>query len=653
MSTIPASLLVNVIPNVLSAGGNALDLNGLVLTTNTRVPAGQILSFPNDGVSVSDYFGPSAAEVEIASTYFNGFNGSTQKPSDILFTQFTPASVAAYLRGGPVSQLTIPQLKGITGSLSMVIDGYTYSAASIDLSGATSYSAAAALIETALNTTPPAASTFTGSIAAGTASVTASIAGNVMYVSAVSSGLLHPGAVLSGTGVTAGTQIDAQLSGTAGGVGSYAVSIAQTVASGTVTATFGTLTVTAVASGTLSVGQTLSGGSTAANTVITALGTGQGLLGTYFVNLTQAVVSGTLNAKGSPIDVSFDSVSGGFIIMSGSRGDQSTVAFPTGTIAAPLYLTQSQGAILSQGATASTPQEFMTDVTQISQNWATFMTMFDPDGGSGSVQKQAFSAWTNDQNNRFCYVAWDADITPTLSNNASSSFGNIIKTAGNSGTAPIYDPTNGPIIAAFICGTAASINFEATNGRITFAFRGQDGLTAGVTNATVYENLIANGYNCYAAFATANQAFVEFQPGLVSGQFQWLDSYINQIQLNNALQLALMELLQNVNSVPYNTAGYALIKAACADPINAGLNFGSIRTGVRLSASQAAQINSAAGTTATNSKASDTLYLQGWFLQVVDASPQVRQARQSPPINFWYLDGQSVQKIVLNSVLVQ
>ena len=100
--------------------------------------------------------------------------------------------------------------------------------------------------------------------------------------------------------------------------------------------------------------------------------------------------------------------------------------------------------------------------------------------------------------------------------------------------------------------------------------------------------------------------------------------------------------------MPYNAAGNELIKAACLDPINQALNFGAIRAGVTLSALQIAQINSAAGV-----KASDTLQLQGWYLQVKDASPQVRQARQSPPINFWYMDGESVQKIELTSTLVQ
>ena len=136
MPTIPASQLVTVNPSVLNAGGSALALNGLFLTNNTRVPINTILSFPNDGVSVSNYFGASAAETTIAAIYFAGYNNSTRKPTSILFSQYNNASVAAYLRGGPVNVLSITSLQGISGSLSVVMNGYTYSAASINLSSA-------------------------------------------------------------------------------------------------------------------------------------------------------------------------------------------------------------------------------------------------------------------------------------------------------------------------------------------------------------------------------------------------------------------------------------------------------------------------------------------------------------------------------------
>lgn len=71
----------------------------------------------------------------------------------------------------------------------------------------------------------------------GTAAViTASIAAAVMTVTAVASGTLSVGQTLSGSGVTAGTRITGLLTGT-GGTGTYSVSPSQTKASGTVNAT--------------------------------------------------------------------------------------------------------------------------------------------------------------------------------------------------------------------------------------------------------------------------------------------------------------------------------------------------------------------------------------------------------------------------------
>lgn len=83
-----------------------------------------------------------------------------------------------------------------------------------------------------------AAITVGGSTAGtGNASVTASISGLVMTVTAVGSGYLYPGSTLSSStsGFVAGTKIIAQLTGTTGGAGTYSVNISQTVASGTIT----------------------------------------------------------------------------------------------------------------------------------------------------------------------------------------------------------------------------------------------------------------------------------------------------------------------------------------------------------------------------------------------------------------------------------
>jgi hypothetical protein len=122
--------------------------------------------------------------------------------------------------------------------------------------------------------------------------------------------------------------------------------------------------------------------------------------------------------------------------------------------------------------------------------------------------------------------------------------------------------------------------------------------------------------------------------------------HINQIWLNNQFQLALLELLNNAKSIPYDSAGNNLIESALADPIQAGLNFGAYAPG-SISQAQIAEVNSAAG-----SNISQTLQTQGYYLQVLPATSIVREARGSPPINFWYLDRGSIQLMTMDSIAV-
>lgn len=573
MTTIPASDIVRVTPSVLSAGGNALDLNGLLLTTNTRVPIGSVQSFASAD-AVSAFFGSTALEATLADVYFNGFDNSTAKPGAFLMAQYNLGAVAAYVRGGDVSALTTAQIQALSGVLGLTIDGAVKSA-NISLAAATGFSSAAGIIGSALGIQGPQVATITGSIAGGT-----------MTVTVVATGTLGNGDVLSGTGVTANTYITGQLTGTTGGVGTYSVTPSQNKPSQS----------------------------------ITAYGPG----------------------------VSYDSTSGGFTISSGSVGTGSTITYGSGALATSLKLTSVTGAVLSQGAAAAVPSTFMDALTGITQNWAMFTTAFDPDSGVGNTSKLAFAAWNDDENQRYCYVPWDTDASPTTTVPATSSLGYLVGPSGHdySGTAVIYAPD--ATLAVFMLGIGASIDFEALNGRTTFAFRSQSGLSASVSDQTISSNLQSNGYNFYGAYASANDGFVFLYPGNVSGDFLWLDSYLDEIWLNNAFQLALMTLLTNQLSIPYNAAGNAMIEAALNDPINAGLNFGAFRAGVTLSASQIASVNAAAG-----ANIAPTLQQRGWYLQVLPASATVRQARGSPPCTFWYCDGQSVQQINLSSVALQ
>jgi hypothetical protein len=67
-------------------------------------------------------------------------------------------------------------------------------------------------------------------------SFTGSITGTTMTVTAVASGKIRPGHTITGTTVVLGTTVVSQDSGTTNGVGDYTVSVSQTVTSGALTA---------------------------------------------------------------------------------------------------------------------------------------------------------------------------------------------------------------------------------------------------------------------------------------------------------------------------------------------------------------------------------------------------------------------------------
>lgn len=495
MNSIPMSAIVSANPSVISAGGSPLSLNAIFLTQDHSIPVGTILAFPSL-LAVQNWFGAGSPEAGRASKYFSSFIGADQIPGTLYFVQYATAAVAGYLRGASLAGVSLATIQALSGALTLSLDGVSTVSGAINLSAATSFSNAAALIQTALQ--------------AGTPTNTAT--------------------------------------------------------------------------------------------------------------------------------VTYDSLRSAFVITSSTTGASSSVTVATvDSIATGLGLTAAAGAVVSPGSAIMVPSVLMTSIVNQLQNWFPFTNVAEP---TDTIKLQ-FAAWVNTQNARYKYAQSDSSAVPT-EGPAAASFGAL--TATYTGVVPIYDPTGGDL-AAFECGVTASINSGEPNGRITFAFKSQAGLAISVTDETSAANLIANGYNFYGSYATAAQKFQWYQPGQISGAWLWDDSYTDQVILNNALQLSLAELLGTVKSIPYNTAGYALIRQACADPINAAIAFGSIVAGVDLSALQVAEVNQAAGL-----KIDSFLFSFGFYLQILDPGSVVRGQRGSPIITLWYVDGESVQKINLSSI---
>lgn len=271
-----------------------------------------------------------------------------------------------------------------------------------------------------------------------------------------------------------------------------------------------------------------------------------------------------------------------------------------------------------------------------------FSTAYEPT----AADLLSFANWTASQNNLVMFVGWDTAPAAVLANQ-SGLFGQIVKAQSLSGVAAVYSD---PMAAALVLAVMSSLDFSATAGRQTLAGRANALIVPVVTDGTSAANLLVNGYNFYGAYAEGSQNWQFFEDGHIGGTFAWIDSFICQMWLNQSFRIDLVNLLLSLGQIPFNIEGDTLIEAALQDTISQGLTFGAIQSGVTLSATEAAQVNAAAG------KAIDSvLSTRGWYLKpgASTATPSVRVARGPISAVFWYTDGQSVQSINLSSVEVQ
>jgi hypothetical protein len=672
---IPASQLVDVVPSVLAAGGNPLQFWGLLVDSNIGangyplMPMGEVLLF-SGSTDVSSYFGAVSQEAGLGNVYFTGPTNSTRSPSGLLAVQYALNAVPGYLRGGNASGMTLGQLQTVNAPLTVSIDGAAPITATVNLAAATSFSNAAQLIGAALGIRGIQKGTFQASLSGNAMTVsafatasangplqatfTASLSGTQMVVTSVAGGYLQLGQVLVGTGIALGTTVASYSGGgQPGGVGTYVLSQAATTEPAETISAYAPLP-------TILLGDVVVGTGIPANTYVASQSGGTiGGAGTYVLN--QSVTTESAEAISQyAAGCSYSSIHGAFDIHSGTTGVNSSVSFCTGAAAAPLFLTQGLGAVQSPGAAASSPTAFMNGVIAQTQNWVSFMTTWEPtDADKATNTASSFAGWNNAQGNSYRYCMWETNAVDTAIGGPSAA-ATQINNADLSGTVMIY--TNPAITtlpgekAAFSMGWAAALDFPRLNGRQTAAFKSYVGGLPDVTNGTIAQVLAGSpqsgtfgyGINFYGDYTTRSQGFPEYQRGLVSGPFVWDDSYTNQIQLNNALQNAIMIGLSAANSVPYANPGYAQIESWCLDPILAALNFGSIVPGVQLSQAQTQSVNQSAGIDIAT-----TLFQRGWYLQISPASAATRSIRASPPCTLWYADGGSVQAITLASITVQ
>jgi hypothetical protein len=370
-----------------------------------------------------------------------------------------------------------------------------------------------------------------------------------------------------------------------------------------------------------------------------------GVLATGTVDLSAATSfsnAATLIATALTAAVTFDTQLQSFVIASGTTGATSSISFATGAAAEALALTELTGSQLDNVTTVDTATTAMKRLTNYTLNLSTIVTETST-ALTDDIQKE-IATWVSLQNHRYWLVKYGEEPTALIAN-STTNFAGWVAENNVADVTCVYGTFEH---AALCAGYAASLNFSELNGRTTMDFRSTSTLAPSVTDVDDANALESNGYAYYGAFATANDRFIFLRNSIVSGEFKWVDAYLNQIYFNSQLQLAQITGLVANKSIPYNEVGKSKVRASAQDPINEMLNFGGIQTGVSLSEQQKSIINNEAGVDAAT-----IIFNQGYYLMIRDATAQVRAVRGSFPIKLWYTDGGSVHSINIASINVQ
>lgn len=339
--------------------------------------------------------------------------------------------------------------------------------------------------------------------------------------------------------------------------------------------------------------------------------------------------------------VTFDTQLQSFIVASTTQGATSSVSFANGTASYDLGLSEEGGAILNNATVADTPDSVMDRITDYTLNFAPISYL--PDAPFNLDFQKSIAQWVSKQNHRFWFIQYGKEPTAVMPNN-DVCFGAYIKDNEVADVTPVYGDM---AHAAFACGSIASIDFQETNGRVTLDFRNQSGIKASVTSKQDAKALESNGYAYYGAWATANDRFQFMRNSIVSGEFEWADTYAFQLWLNAGFQVDGMVGLQQYKSIPPNDTGKAFYRAMFQDRINQGIAFGGIVAGMTLTEQQKSVINREFGFDAAMQ-----IQLTGWAMYVGNAVNVSGATRKRFPAKFYYADGGSIQGINMTSTAV-
>lgn len=288
-----------------------------------------------------------------------------------------------------------------------------------------------------------------------------------------------------------------------------------------------------------------------------------------------AIQSNTADAAFATATVVFNTITGGFIITSGTTGADATAAAVTaGTTGTDI----SEGlglidATISQGVNAETFAEFCDRIFSVNTSGysittAETLTVDEIQAAvawlQGSVGGQTISSAV-----RLVFNITDKATAKTLQS--------TLKELSYTGYVVGYDPKN-EFVAGLSCAIAATTDYEVANGAVNFNFQPAVGYTpittvdkvvdyqVGQTNLSLAEELDALCISYVYSVGFGTQQQVLYGMGLMQGAYGTEDVQVNEAALEKDLQTAVMNGFVAVNKFALQGAAATGAISTLIDP---------------------------------------------------------------------------------------
>lgn len=301
--------------------------------------------------------------------------------------------------------------------------------------------------------------------------------------------------------------------------------------------------------------------------------------------------------------VSFVAEDTAFVLKSGTVG-QSTILAATapaaGTdISGLLGWNTASAPVISQGASASTLTEILTNSADISNNYGSFSFILTDELTAEQIVEVA--KWTQAQNLDYMYCQ---RVTP-------EDYATVQpQVATYTGVSLEYDAvTDNSFSFVLPMAILASTDFERVNGTVSYMYTQAAGVNVAVTTNTLSNTLDSMRINYYGATQQAGQLVAFYQPGMLQGEVADQGVFANEMWLKDAMTVQFLNQLIATPKWAANKAGIAVGTALAQDVIERAKRNGAISSGKELTAVQKAYITTITG----NENAWREVYLNGCY----------------------------------------